>query len=147
MTTLVTIENHGPLIAKTNFWSTVWDEEGYYLLSPNAGVLRILVPSVRSVDIAEMRTAKEIVVRMGHDQREKRHMTEILFDDRTPGPFVLYISDEQWQHMPAEGDFPRPIEVTVWEGRRGEPHKVLGRPGWLDRSELPCLKPWPKAGG
>ena len=145
--TLLTITNHGPLLTASNYWGSEWNARGLYLLSPNAGTLRLLVPAIRSVDIAEMRTAKEVVVRMGYDRKEGRPMTEILFDDRSATPFVLYLSDEQWQHMPAEGDFPRPIEVTVWEGRRGEPHKVLGRPGWLDRSELPCLKPWPKAGG
>jgi hypothetical protein len=38
------IENRGPAITRTNYWSTPHAADGYLHLSPNAGALRILVP-------------------------------------------------------------------------------------------------------
>lgn len=142
MSEVIVVENQGPLVAGTNYFESELAAAGYYYLSPNSGALRLLVPPSRSGDLAEIRTAREVVVRCGMHAQHGREMFELLFDDRSPSPFVLYLSPEQWERLPAASDYGLGFEFTAWESRRGEPHKVLSRPCWLAEAPLPCLQPF-----
>jgi hypothetical protein len=142
MSEIIHIENHGPLIRSTNYWSSELAAAGYFYLSPNSGTFRLLVPRAHREAVAEIRTAKNIVLTLGLHSAYGREMWELLFDDRTPSPYVLYLSPEQWERHPASTDFGLGFEFTAWEDRRGTPHKIISRPAWLRRAALPCLKPW-----
>lgn len=143
---MIQTENHGPLVRSSTFWGSELAERGLYYLSPNAGCFRLLVPRSRSADTAEMRTAREVVISVGaHRDYPEREMSEMLFDDRTPNPFALLLTlADQWERLPADDDYALFYEFTAWEDRRGTPHKIMSRPCYLRRSNLPCLQPWPK---
>ena len=100
MSEVILIENQGPLVSGTNYFESELAAAGYYYLSPNSGALRLLVPPARSGDLAEIRTARDVVVRRGMHAQHGREMFELLFDDRSPSPFVLYLSLEQWERLP-----------------------------------------------
>lgn len=140
--TMIRVENAGPLITSTNYWQTKMSDSGYYYISPNSGVFRILIPPARSGDIAEMRTAKHVVITIGSHRDDPRYNSEFLFDDETDEPFVLWFSTGQWERLPAAEDFGKSFELTAWENRRGNPHKVLSRLCYLRNGELPCIQPW-----
>lgn len=150
--TIIETRNHGPLVASSTYWGSEEEREGKYYLTPNAGVFRLLVPRGRSAQVAEIRTAKEVVISIGAVTHPGqlglplgKQMSEILFDDRTDDPFVLNLSfPEQWERQPLEADFSLFFEFTAWEDRRGTPHKIISRPCYLRRADIPCLKPWPK---
>lgn len=138
---MIQTENHGPLIRSSTYWGSELERGGYYYLTPNAGSFRLLVPENKSADVADMRTAKNIVITFGLHKQHQREMVEILFDDRTANPFVLYLSLEQLERLPAEDDYELLYECSVWENRRGMAHKIFSRPAYLRKAPLPCLKP------
>ena len=74
-----------------------------------------------------------------------REMTEVLFDDGSEQPFLLYLSQEQWERMPGNADYGSAYEFTVWEDRSGTPHKIMSSPVYMTRRSLPCMKPAARA--
>lgn len=149
---MIATQNHGPLIASSTYWSSEHARRGYYYMSPNAGTLRLLCPPGRSGDICEMVTARNVVLTVGvvrevvmPGMQLGREMTEVLFDDGSEQPFLLYLSQEQWERMPGNTDYGSVYEFTVWEDRCGTPHKIMSRPVHLRRGALPCMQPAPKA--
>lgn len=147
---MIITENDGPLVLRSNYWQTEMASEGFYYVSPNAGVIRMLVPESRRVEIADMRTAEEVVLTRGvHTGRgswpeyKGRELMEILFDDHTDNPFALWLSLEQWERLPdSQTDYGRTWEFTAWEDRRGTPHRVLTKLCYLRKAPLPCMQPW-----
>lgn len=150
---MIITENHGPLIRSSNYWQSEMAVSGYYYLTPNAGTFRLLCPQNRKDEIRELRTGKTVVLTVGivhaiaqPGMQIGREMTELLFDDRSESPFALYLSMEQWERLPAADDYNKLWEFTAWESRRGLPHKVMSRPAFLRRGDLPCLQAWEPAG-
>lgn len=142
---MVTIHNHGPLIVSTNFWETEYATVGKFYVSINGGAFRLLVPPSQEPAIAEMTTAKVVVLSRGPWPAQHRDdAVEILFDDRTENPFALHLTVESFDHLPLDSDAGREWLFTAWTApRRGRPHKALERPCWYRRVErIPCLKPW-----
>ena len=62
---LITIENHGPLILSSTFWDSEWEAAGKFFVSCNAGTIRILMPRSHRAAIEEMRTAREVILSRG----------------------------------------------------------------------------------
>lgn len=146
-TWMIRVDNQGPLLAGSNYWQTEAAAAGYFYVSLNSGCIRLLVPDSRKEMMADMRTAKTVVIRFGpHAGFGGREMTEILFDDGSDEPFALHLWINQWERLPLPGDFGMGFEFAAYDDRRGRPHKFMARGCWLGRSAaLPDLRPWGKS--
>lgn len=144
MTDIVTITNHGPLIASTNYWELAIEEAGKIFCSVNAGAIRVLVPRVHRRIIQDMRTARECVLSrgpwpaMGLDDA-----VEILWDDGSDDPFALHLSPESFDLLPGEPPAGQEWIVSAWDLKKGRPHKAVERVcHWRRVDAIPCMRPW-----
>lgn len=141
---MLRITNHGPLIKSTNYWDLAMEEAGKIFASVNAGAIRILVPRVHRRIIEDMRTARECVLSRGPwPAMSLPDAVEILFDDGGTDPFALHLSPESFDLLPAEPEAGREWVVSVWDRKKGKPHKAMERPcHWRRVAQIPCLEPW-----
>lgn len=132
----ITVQNLGPELESTNYWESDLAAAGYLYLSCNAGALRLLIPPSKVSDIAEMITAREVIVTRGVHRQHQRPMVELLFDDHSSNPYVLFLSLEQVERGFADaGDLPRRF-LLYTQGPR-----LAGELIWYYReAQLPCLR-------
>lgn len=141
---VITIENHGPLITASNYWQSEYAAAGKLYVSCSAGAIRILVPpSARSM-IEECRSSRHVILSRGPwPQAGLSEAVELLFEDGTDSPFSLHLSPSSFDGLPAEPEPGREWVVTLWTLKKGRPHKGLERPcRWRRVAQLPCLQPW-----
>ena len=74
--TPLTIENDGPAIVASNFWTTDQARAGKFYISCNAGAFRLLLPPQTLAVVEDMRTARIVEVR-----REGKANFRIIFED------------------------------------------------------------------
>lgn len=86
---LITIENDGNIIRKTNFWDTAWAKKGLFFLSGNAGAWRLLVPDKCQIQLPEMATGK--YAEMELSAYAGVPAVTIWFEDGTRSPFRLLL--------------------------------------------------------
>lgn len=141
--TPIEITNHGQLIVATNYWDSPMEEAGKMLVSPNAGAIRILVPRAVRRIIQEMRGAEYTILSRGPWPDEGLDdAVEILFEDHSDSPFALHLSPESFVMLPAEPPADQGWLVTVWDVKRGKPHKCLERRcHWRRAPKIPWMKP------
>ena len=112
---MITIGNDGPRIASTNYFDSEHAQKGFYFLSWNASTARILVPDSRRPDIAQMRSAKEIIISRGPwIEQGGRDAIELLFEDHTDSPFMLLLTMEQCDRTLPDTDQGRGKPATIW---------------------------------
>ena len=134
------IKNIGPLIEETNYWGTEHARRGFVYLSINAGVLRALVPASSESMLADMRTAKIVVLSRGPwPQQRKSDALELMFDDGTGEPFALHLLPEMIDRLPDDADHGRKFLAAIYtaDGPQFERPCVYRRV-----PQLPFLKPW-----
>ncbi len=135
MDDLIAIENNGPLIASTNYWTSDHAQRGLFFLSWNAGAARLLVPEACLGDLSEMQTDKTVVITRGN--LDGHDALEILFDDGTDSPFALNISTKQCDRLVPET--PEAFVFIAW-GETGELARWTAH--YRVRKALPCLEQW-----
>ncbi len=138
------IENHGPLIVRSNYWGGPLDQAGTLFVSGNAGAFRILLPTGWEQEVNEMRSGKSVIVSRGHWQTPLgREALEFLFDDGSQDPYSFHVGADQCDHLPPIEDVGREWLCTIWTApRRGKPHKALERVcHYRIVPVLPYLKP------
>ncbi len=140
----VRIENHGPLITATNYWESDLARDKKILCSLNAGAVRILLPPVYRPAINDMRAADEVILSRGPwPAMGVAEAVEILFDDCTAEPYVLHLNAASFDALPGEPPAGREWIITVWDQKKGRPHKCLERPlHWRRVPEIPWMRPW-----
>lgn len=112
---LIQIQNNGPDLISTNYWHTEHAARGLFFVSINAGVFRLLVPAVHEGAIAEMVTAREVVISRGPWPDQGKHdAIEILFDDDSDCPFVVQMLPEQFDRIPEDLDRDRSGQPPRW---------------------------------
>ena len=148
---LITVSNKGPILVESNFWTSEIAARGNFLMAPNAGEFRLLVPRSKEETLLEMETAKEVVITRGAASQRlgitvgfgSREATEILFDDHTSDPFCLFLGLESWfPRISFEGIIGEERKISIWTAQNGRPHCALTRPCYCRVAPLPCLKPW-----
>jgi hypothetical protein len=144
MAGIITVENHGPLILRSNYWTSELAAAGKLFVSVNAGAIRILLPPQIYGDLADMRSATECVLSRGPWPAERqREAVEIMWDDGSPNPYALHLAPASFDLLPAEPDAGREWLLTVWTAKDGKPHKSLERKcHWRRVPRIPWLKPW-----
>ena len=143
---MIVIENHGSLITSTNYWQSDLARAGKLFVSPNAGVIRVLVPPQYRDMIEAARGSEYAVVSVGPwpvGELTIEKALQILWEDRTPNPYLCIVLPEACLTFPAE---PLPGEawvISVWDEKKGRPHKAVERRcHYRSVDELPCLLPW-----
>lgn len=141
---MITITNHGPLIASTNYWELAIEEAGKLFVSVNAGVIRVLVPRVHRRIIQEMRAARNCVLSRGPwPEMRLDDAVEILWDDGSDNPFAMHLSPESFDLLPGEPEPGREWIITAWDCKKGRPHKAVERVcHWRRVDAIPCMRPW-----
>lgn len=145
MPDIIQIQNNETEIVSTNYWQTENAQRGLFYLSINAGTFRLLVPSIQESAIAEMATAKEVIISRGPwPDHGKYDALEILFEDNSDSPFVIQILPEQADRLPLDSDRdkqgqpPRWI-FSIWT----QDGKKLARPArYRLVKKIPWMKPW-----
>ena len=139
----ITTVNHGPLVVSSTYWGSSFEELGKLWVSVNAGAIRVLVPMSMRRIIEDMRTAKHVICSRGPwPAGGKADAMELLFEDFSDCPFSLHVGPESVDQFPGD-PAPGAWVVTVWDQKKGKPHKALERPcHWRRVDALPYLKPW-----
>jgi hypothetical protein len=152
MSNQIAISNEGGEIIATNYWQSEYAAAGKFFLSLNAGVVRLLVPPSQMPMVHEMRTAKTIVLTLG-EYEGKSGAVELLFDDHSDTPFVLFLDPAQIDRRWPTADDGREVGFVVYVGEHmlgrglGDPSGETKGPGiastcHLRRTrKLPYLKP------
>ena len=142
----ITIENHGPLITRTNWFDSPAAAQGVLAVSTNAGAVRLLIPRVQEAAIQEITACRHIVLSVGPWQkRTGPEALELLFEDGTDAPFSIHVGTNQvldgWPNTLQQGWL-----FTAWTAPRrrdGRPHRAVEKPAFVRRSlTLPDLSPW-----
>ena len=134
MPDLLTITNHGPLITSSNYWSHEMAARGLLYLSLNAGAFRLLVPPILRQAIAEMRPgSRHIVVSMlpVAQWQQGAYCVEWLVEDGSDAPWSCHLSPGQIDRAPGPEDVGRAWVGSVWDNKKGRPHKCLERPAYF----------------
>jgi hypothetical protein len=143
--TMLTIENDGAEILATNYWQTEYARRGIIYLSVNARCFRLLLPNAVNRFLADMRTAKEVIVSRGPWPEVGRDdALEMMFEDLSDSPFALHLSRQQIDTMPSSDDDGRTdLKCSVWTSG---PTKALELPAkYREVPAIPHMKPWRKA--
>lgn len=137
----VVVENHGPIITATNYWSLppVWGERFY--VSINASAFRLLLRPEAVADIPDMAMAKECVVSRGpYPGAGLADALEIFFDGGSDHHYAVHTGIQNVDRLPLDSDAGREWTLSVWIPRGRKPREVLTRPCWYRRVPvLPCL--------
>ena len=136
---MISIESDGPAIARTDYWESEMNARGLIVISMNAGAFRILLPDSMTDQVADMQTARDIIVSKGRYRGKLAY--EILFDDYTDSPYSLLLDARQFaSQQPADSEHGKEVRISVWV--RG-PQRVLDMPArFRVVRRLPCLRPW-----
>lgn len=106
--TVILVANDGEDIKYTNYWETKHALAGYFHVSCNAGVIRLLVPRKCERWIAEMRTGRSVSI------EESLHMPgscwDIVFEDGTQSPFSIAVD----KGLVDRSMRPGKCTLTVW---------------------------------
>lgn len=141
---MIEVHNHGPLITSSNFWGSDLDRAGKLFCSVNAGAIRILVPASQRAMIEECRPSRYVVLSRGPwPAQGLPEAVEILFEAGSDNPFVLHLSPSSFDLLPAEPPEGQEWIASLWDLKKGRPHKSLERIcHWRRVPQLPWLKPW-----
>lgn len=155
---MILIDSHGPLITASDYWRSDAAKAGKILISPNAGVIRVLMPPARYDMLGDLRSASHAVVTVGWWSmtaarkfglestpiREGGEAVEILWEDGTDSPHAWHVTPESCLLVPGDPS-PGQWSIACWIERRGEPHRALERPAFWRRGKVPCLQPFSPA--
>ena len=142
--THITTQNHGQLITSSTYWGSEYEQAGKLFVSCNAGAVRLLVPAALRDMIEAARQCRYAILSRGPwPAADLLDAVEILFEDGSDSPFAIHLSPESFDVLPAEPEPGREWLLTIWDNKKGRPHKSVERPcHWRRVAKLPCLKPW-----
>ena len=135
---VIEIDNNGPEIENTNYWTASLAKEGFLYLSIHDGVARLLVPPDYSDVLGDMTWgAKRAILTRGLWHGQDAY--EIMFEGRKDEPYAAYIKMKHVDQPLTDDGLNKEFPLTVWtrEGKMGEV------PAWYrNAEELPCLEPY-----
>lgn len=132
---LLQFGNNGGELVETNYFDTELARNGFLYLSWNASVARLLVPDSQFFQIQEMKTGKYCVITRG--LMGGRDTLEIMFEDGSNAPFVIYIDTAQTDRLIINDN--KPFVVAAWT-RTGKVAQWDGK--YRVVKKLPNMQPW-----
>lgn len=141
---MIATQNHGPLILSSSYWGSEEERAGKIFCSTNAGAVRLLVPASKRELIEAARGSRYAILSRGPwPAAGLAEAVEILFEDHTDTPYVIQLSPESFDLVPAEPPTGREWVIALWDLKKGKPHKAVERPcHWRRVPQLPWMKPW-----
>lgn len=141
---MITVSNNGQEIVSTNHFDSKYAKNGFLYVTINAGAVRLLVPDLIISQIAEFKTANEVIISRGpFPGQNLSDAYEILFEDNTNEPYSLHLHPDLFDRALGNKDTNKQINFTVWT-RSG---KHLELPCYFRMvNNLPYLKPYKKRG-
>ena len=127
--------NKGGELAETNYFDTELARNGFMFLSWNASVARLIVPDSQIFHIQEMKTGQYCVITRG--RMVGRDTLEIMFEDGSYAPFVIYIDTDQTDRLIIDDN--KPFAVVAWT-RTGKVAQWDGK--YRVARKLPNMQPW-----
>jgi hypothetical protein len=144
MSDVLFVENNGPDLIKTNFWTNL--DRGKFLVSINARAFRILIPKSEESELEEMKTGREVVISRGPWPEERLdEAVELMFEDGSSAPYALHLDAKAFEVLPAKQDEGRTdLQAIVYVcGDQGQPKEALRLPAKYRRApKLPWMKHW-----
>lgn len=133
-------ENNGGELITSDYWGTEDARKGFFLLSINAGVFRLLVPENSERLISEFKTGEYCIISKGPSKMSIHpFLFELLFEDHTSAPYGLTLSPGQVDRIPPISDAGSKFKMFIYtKGCK----KVLEMDAYyrvVDR--IPYLKP------
>ena len=137
---MITFENRGQAIARTNYWDSEHAKAGYLYLSWNAGAGRLLIPDSQKPMLREMRSAREVIISRGPwADQGGRDALELLWEDDSDSPFCMHLVAEQTDRLLPDTDQGGGFVIAAWT-RYGLKHRWPGRYRVVE--QIPYLQPW-----
>ena len=119
MNNLLTFENDGPLLQRTNYFDSQQAKKGEFYLTWNSGCARLLVPDNKKHQLSEMKTGKRVIITAIPGG------LEIVFDDESETPFLIQIANEQMDRVITKSDSGCTFQFSVYI-RLGEKYAFHG---------------------
>jgi hypothetical protein len=136
----IVVSNNGKLIESTNYWQSSYAKNGVYYFTINAGCIRLLVPSSPATPFGDdvLKGTQYVIITRG--QYQGRDAYEILFEDGSDSPFVIFTGANQWERAIPKSEAGRTdLGFDVYKnGQRVREMTARFRAV----AHLPCLKPW-----
>lgn len=140
-TELLTIANRGQTITSTNYFDSSAAADGLFFLSWNAGAGRLLVPDSQRHILKETKSAKYVIVSNGPwIEMGAIPAYELLFEDHSDAPFVLYLPHTSSDRSLPASDKADGFYITIWT-RSGLRQRLAAR--YRKVAAIPCLQEWP----
>jgi hypothetical protein len=141
---VIHIENHGPLIIASNYWVSDVARAGKLWVSVNSGAVRVLLPPSAYGCLTDMRAARECVLSRGPwPEQDVAEAVEIMWDDGSDSPFALHLTPASFDLLPAEPEPGREWVCSTWTVKDGKPHKALERIcHWRRVPRIPWMREW-----
>jgi len=118
------IKNKGKEIVETNYFTSLAASAGKFIISLNAGAIRLLVPPVRAKEIR-----KEVLGTTRVQVEQRGEVAFITFDDGSTDPYVIQTTMNAFNPRPAASDSGKEFVFSVWDNLDGKISKFL---------EIPC---------
>lgn len=148
----IVVTNNGPLIQETNYWDSPIAHGGYLFFSVNAGCIRMLMPdhqggeplnsTRQQLDDSVFDATKYVIISRGHYGGPVAY--EVLFEDDTLEPFVIFADCRQWDRTIPDSESGRTLPFHVYRRGCTLVRKFEGR--FRCVNQLPCLRPWTARG-
>lgn len=134
------IGNNRQEINETNYFDHFLAKKGYAFVSLNAGAFRLLLPDNLIHNLKDMKTAEYVIVSRGKcPQYDRDDMFEIMFEDHTDRPFIMFIDKTSFDMVPNHEWRNYEFPFTVWT-RRGKELTLRGK--YRKVNKIPWMKPW-----
>lgn len=142
--TVIRTENHGPLIVASTYWDSEQAKSGKVYVSVNAGAIRVMVPACARQVIEECRSSQYAILSRGPwPEQGLQEAAEILWEDKSDSPYSMHLSVQSFDALPAEPPAGQEWVISLWDLKKGRPHKALERKCyWRRVPRIPWLKPW-----
>lgn len=139
---MIKIINDGQKLVSTNYWATEHCARGFAYLTINAGAARLLLPPALHPALADMRSAREVIISRGPLQPPAgrgQDGLELMFEDDSDAPFSLHMLMAQCDRALPANNQGGGFDLVVYT-EAGEQLRLPAR--YRKVGALPCLDPW-----
>jgi hypothetical protein len=141
---MITIGNNEKLITNTDYWNSEAAAFGYVYLSTNADAVRLLLPDLSGLNIHDIKQSKLVVISVGRHTDFNAFMAEVVFNEGSKSPYVIYVALNQFEKIPTEQDYMKKMDfilVTPADNNTQVKNELLCQCVFRKSKKLPDLTP------
>lgn len=106
---MIRIENDGPKLVSTDYWSTEHAANGLIYVSGNAGAWRLLLPRTAHGYLPGIRTGRSVSIE--DSVTEPGRCWDVVFEDGSDSPFFIAVDRKQFDRSVKPG---RNVRLVVY---------------------------------